>query len=92
MHDLVILGAGKIGRMVCHMLATCGDYAVRIGDVSVEALERISRRVGVNTMPVDVESPAQLSAAFEHCDAVISALSFFHNARVAEAALAAGVS
>ena len=24
--------AGKIGKMVCHLLQSCGDYTVRVGD------------------------------------------------------------
>jgi saccharopine dehydrogenase-like NADP-dependent oxidoreductase len=92
MKRVLILGAGKIGRMIARLLLDSHDYAVVVGDASSEALERISRRVGVDTMPVDVESPSQLSGSLQHCDAVISALSFFHNARVAEAALVAGVS
>ena len=92
MQRVLILGAGKIGRMIARLLLDSRDYAVVVGDVSAAALERIANRVGVDTTPVDVESPARLAAALGRCDAVISALGFFHNARVAEAALAAGVS
>ena len=92
MSRVLVLGAGKIGRMIARLLLDSRDYAVTVGDSSATALERISRRVGVDTTPVDVESPAQLLAALGRCDVVISALGFFYNARVAEAALAAGVS
>src|SRR5580765_6235613 len=92
MTRVLVLGAGKIGRMIARLLLDSRDYAVVVGDSSVDALERIARRVGVDTTPVDVESLAKLQAALCRCDAVISALSFFHNARVEEAALAAGVS
>lgn len=34
MKKIVVLGAGKIGRMVSHLLGYSGDYALRIGDVS----------------------------------------------------------
>ena len=34
-HHVAILGAGKIGRMTAHFLASCGDYTVRIGDAVV---------------------------------------------------------
>jgi saccharopine dehydrogenase-like NADP-dependent oxidoreductase len=92
MKRVLVLGAGKIGRMIARLLLDSGDYGVVVGDVSAAALERISRRVGVETTAADVESPASLQAALGRCDAVISALSYFLNERVAEAALAAGVS
>jgi saccharopine dehydrogenase-like NADP-dependent oxidoreductase len=92
MHRVLLLGAGKIGRMIARLLADTGDYAVTVGDVSSAALERIESRLGVPTRQVDVESPADLAAALSDCDTVISALSFYHNPRVAEAALAAGAS
>jgi saccharopine dehydrogenase-like NADP-dependent oxidoreductase len=92
MHRVLLLGAGKIGRMIARLLIDSGDYAVVVGDVSPAALERIASRVGADTRPVDVESPEQLVTAMAGCDTVISALSFVHNPRVAEAALAAGVS
>jgi saccharopine dehydrogenase-like NADP-dependent oxidoreductase len=92
MHRVLLLGAGKVGRMIARLLADTGDYAVTVGDVSVEALARVESRLGVPTRQVDVESPADLAAAIADCDTVISALSFYHNPRVAEAALAAGVS
>jgi saccharopine dehydrogenase-like NADP-dependent oxidoreductase len=41
---------------------------------------------------VDVDATSQLTEALRECDTVISALSYFYNPRVAEAALAAGVS
>jgi len=92
MHRVLLLGAGKIGRMIARLLADTGDYAVTVGDVSSAALERIESRLGVPTRQVDVESPADLAAALSDCDTVISALSFYHNPRVAEVALAAGAS
>src|SRR5262245_1391426 len=77
--------------MIARLLVDSGDYRVVVGDVSPAALERIASRVGVDTLPVDVESPALLTRAMAGCDSVVSALSFSLNPRVAEAALAAGV-
>src|SRR5262245_1921725 len=91
-HRVLLLGAGKIGRMIARLLADSGDYAVTVADNSAEALARVETRLGIPTRPVEVESPAQLAAALADCDTVISALSFYHNPRVAEAALASGVS
>jgi saccharopine dehydrogenase-like NADP-dependent oxidoreductase len=93
MHRVLLLGAGKIGRMIARLLVDSGDYHVIVGDVSPAALERLAGRVvGVETRTVDVESSAQLGSALADCDTVISALSYFYNPRVAEGALAAGVS
>lgn len=44
MKNLVVLGAGKIGRIVTHLLATCGDYSVRVGDVAQGAVENLSKK------------------------------------------------
>ena len=91
MHRVLLLGAGKIGRMIARLLADSGDYAVIVGDMSPEALARVETRLEIPARRVNVESAAALSAALADCDTVISALSYCHNPRVAEAALAAGV-
>jgi saccharopine dehydrogenase-like NADP-dependent oxidoreductase len=91
MHRVLLLGAGKIGRMIGRLLIESGDYELVVGDVSAAALERVANRLGVKTALVNVEDLRQLSLALAGCDTVISALSFYHNPRVAEAALAAGV-
>ncbi len=91
MHRVLLLGAGKIGRMIARLLVDSGDYAVTAGDFSAEALERIAERIGVPTRQVNVETGEGLAEALAECDSVISALSYYHNPRVADAALAAGV-
>jgi saccharopine dehydrogenase-like NADP-dependent oxidoreductase len=92
MHRVLLLGAGKIGRMIARLLVDSGDYDVLVGDASLEALDLIARRIGVKTVRVDVESAADLAAALAGRDTVISALSYYHNPHVAEAALLAGAS
>jgi saccharopine dehydrogenase-like NADP-dependent oxidoreductase len=92
MHRVLLLGAGKIGRMIARLLVDAGDYDVLVGDSSPEALKLISRRIGVTTVKLDVESNEDLAKALAGRDTVISALSYYHNPRVAEAALVAGAS
>ena len=59
MHRVLLLGAGKIGRMIARLLVDSGDYAVTVGDVSSEALDRIAARVpGVQVRVVDVAARA----------------------------------
>jgi len=93
MHRVLLLGAGKIGRMIARLLVDSGDYSVLVGDVSSDALDRMARRIGgVEVRLVDVASPWQLSKALDGCEAVISALSYSLNPAVAQAALDAGAS
>jgi len=92
MHTVMLLGSGKIGRMIAHFLSETGDYEVRVGDIDVGALERLRSRVDVETAVVDATSAEDLARALSGCDSVISALSFHHNPMVAEAALEAGAS
>ena len=90
-HRVLLLGAGKIGRMIARLLVDTGDYDVVVGDVHEPSLERIASRTGVATLNVDATDRAALDRAMQGRDTVISALSFHHNPLVAEAALAAGV-
>src|SRR5262249_12037327 len=92
MRRVLILGAGKIGRMVAHFLAGAGDYEVLVGDVDAAALERLRQQTPIDTVLVDAESDASLAAALAGRQAVISALSFAHNPAVVRAALLAGAS
>ena len=91
MHRVLLLGAGKIGRMIARLLVDTGDYDVLVGDTNPAALELVAKRIAVRTVAVNVENPSELAAAMAGRDTVISALSYYHNPRVAEAALAAGV-
>jgi saccharopine dehydrogenase-like NADP-dependent oxidoreductase len=92
MHKVLLLGGGKIGRMIAHLLAGAGDYRVRVGDVDLHALERLRERVDIETVAVHAERVEQLQAAMQGCDSVLSALSFHHNPLVAEVALEQGLS
>jgi len=93
MSRLLVLGAGKIGRMIARFLVDAGDYDVCVADVDAGALDRLRQQIpGLETTPIDAGSREALIAAMTGHDAVISALSFHFNPLVAEAALVAGVS
>ncbi len=89
-HRVLLLGAGKIGRMIARFLVESGDYDVTVCDADAAALKRIADRVRVSTTVVDASDSKQLKAAMQKCDSVISALSFAFNPEVAQAALEAG--
>jgi len=92
MHTVLLLGAGKIGRMIAHLLATSGDYDVLVGDSDTAALDRLQAKLDIKTVQVDADDPAQIASAMDGRRAVISALSYRHNALVAQAALKSGAS
>jgi saccharopine dehydrogenase-like NADP-dependent oxidoreductase len=92
MHRVLLLGAGKIGRMIAHFLVDSGDYQVIVADADATALERIAEAVAVDTKVVDASDMKQLAAAMKDCNSVISALSFAYNPLVAQAALETGAS
>lgn len=90
---VLLLGAGKIGRMIARLLTDSGDYVVRVADAFEDALQRLRERVpSVETRIVDANSIDNLKQVMSGCDAVISALSFRLNATVAQAALERGIS
>jgi len=92
MHTVLLLGSGKIGRMIAWMLARSGDYQVRVADSDPHMLDRVKQQSPVETLTIDASDMNQLAAAMQGCQSVISALSFRLNPMVAEAALHAGAS
>ena len=92
MTNVLLLGAGTIGRMIATLLKQSGDYQVRIGDTNAEALQRLKKRLDVETVLVDASNPDHLASAMNGMQAVISALTFKLNPSVAKAALQAGIS
>jgi saccharopine dehydrogenase-like NADP-dependent oxidoreductase len=99
MHQVLLLGSGKIGRMVGPWLASSEDYRVRVVDVDEASLGRLGQTSAkcvadgrLELVRLDATAPAQLDRALQGCDSVISALSYHHNPGVAEAALRSGAS
>lgn len=92
MRRVLLLGAGKIGRMIARLLVDAGDYEPVVADVRPDSLARVTKQSGAATLQLDATDRKQLAAALKQCDAVISALSFYFNPLVAEVALETGVS
>ncbi|QDU39516.1 Lysine 6-dehydrogenase [Maioricimonas rarisocia] len=92
MRRVLLLGAGKIGRMIARLLVDSGDYDLCVADVSSAALERLQQRLDVDTLTLDAGDPQALRRAIEPREAVVSALSYRDNPAVAKAALETGVS
>ena len=89
-HSVILLGAGKIGRMIARFLADSGDYKVLVGDVDPRALAQLAEQTGVETLVLNAGSSDELAAAMRGRASVLSALSYHFNPLVAQAALDAG--
>lgn len=92
MRKVLLLGAGKIGRMIARFLVDSGDYDLLVADANSAALERLRQRVDVAVSDVNAGDHASLLQLMQGRDVVISALSFHFNPGVARAALEAGCS
>lgn len=93
MKRVLLLGAGKIGRMIARLLTDARDYSVCVADVDAAALGRIASQIpGLETRVVQADDQADLVRAMDQCDIVVSALSFQFNPAVARATLESGAS
>ncbi|MBI3840076.1 MAG: saccharopine dehydrogenase NADP-binding domain-containing protein [Planctomycetia bacterium] len=92
MRKVLLLGAGKIGRMIARFLVASNDYDLLVGDADSYCLQRLRTQTDVETVQIDAGDASELAAALRGRDAVISALSYVNNPTVAQAALEAGAS
>ena len=93
MRRVLLLGAGKIGRMIAKFLDPPANYEVLVADAEAQSLERIDvRNHGSRPPSFDAGIPGRPAAGLTGRQAVISALSYGNNPIVAQAALEAGAS
>ena len=90
MHNVVVIGAGKIGSMIAERLAGCGDYAVTVVDRSAEQLARLETGLPVVRIAADITDGARLGQILSKQFAVLSAAPYHATRRIAEAAKTAG--
>ena len=95
MHRVLILGAGKIGALICGLLGESGGYRVWLADVNAAAAASVVKAhalANVSAVALDATDRKALDRHLgEHpVDAVVSSLPYYCNVVVAEAARAAG--
>ena len=91
MTDVLLLGAGKIGEVIASFLAASGDYAVTVTDTDEKRFKKFAGLKSITTEVLDITDAAKLKAAMKGKFAVVSAVPFFLNPQVAEAAAGAGI-
>jgi saccharopine dehydrogenase-like NADP-dependent oxidoreductase len=90
MNKVIVLGGGKIGAAIVELLGASGDYDLVIADRDAAMLKLLHRHDAERHV-LDAEDPAALRKVMTGCDTVISALPYFLNSRVAEAARDCGL-
>ncbi len=87
---VLLLGSGKIGRMITRFLTGSGGFELTVGDSDPESLQRLHERTGVPVRVVDAADSVALNLALRGHDAVVSALSYRFNPLIAQVALEMG--
>lgn len=92
MNKVLLLGAGKIGRMIAKFLSDAG-YDILVADIDKKSLSILGEFVPKARLAiVDVTNFRKLVSTMKGYDAVVSALCYEFNVEVARAALKAGLS
>jgi len=89
MTSLILLGAGKIGETIAHLLHRTGDYALTVADHDPTRLE-VVEALGVRTVRVQFHDADELVRLIHGNAMVVSALPFYLTPAVAGAAVKAG--
>ncbi|MCP4786702.1 MAG: saccharopine dehydrogenase family protein [Fuerstiella sp.] len=92
MTSVLILGAGKIGRMITAFLSRTEDYQVQVADVDATQANALGQRFGVPAHTIDASHRDDLCRVMADTDIVISALSYRFNPLIAQVALETGTS
>lgn len=91
MKEIVVVGAGKIGATIAHLLAHSGDYRVTLIDRSEDQLRHVETGPALSTRALDIADESALVALLKGKFAVLSAAPFQLTVAIATAAGKAGV-
>jgi saccharopine dehydrogenase-like NADP-dependent oxidoreductase len=91
MHEVVIVGAGKIGSMIADFLSRSGDYQVTVADQSATQLDRLEAALPIDKVEVDVQDQQAMRGVLAGKFAVLSAAPYHLTTNVAQAAHETGV-
>jgi saccharopine dehydrogenase-like NADP-dependent oxidoreductase len=87
---LLLVGAGKIGAAVAHLLRTAPEFSVTLADRDEVALRRAAADSGAEVVVADIDDPGVLDRMARDADFVASAAPFQLTPAIARAARDAG--
>ncbi len=91
MHQILLLGSGKIGSIITTSLAQCGDYHVTVADKDEQQLKLLPMHTNVSTRVLDLADEKALGQAMQGKFAALAACPFDMTHYVAQAAAKSGV-
>ena len=95
MHNILILGAGKVGRLVSYMLAESNDYNVHLVDLNFSSAthEMAASFSNINLQEIDCSQKIKLIAYIEanKITTIVSCLPYYCNVVIAEVACEHGL-
>lgn len=91
MKQILLLGAGKIGEMITHLLSQTGDYHITVADISEDNLKKIPTSENVAILALDISDGDKVVAAMDGKFAALSACPWQLTKTIARAARDAGV-
>jgi saccharopine dehydrogenase-like NADP-dependent oxidoreductase len=92
MRTVALCGAGKIGETIAALFAASGRYRVKVLDVDLKRAEYVAgNRASSEAHHVNLNDSVAFKNLISDCEVVISALPFFCNKAVAQAAHDLGI-
>lgn len=96
-HKVVVLGSGKIGKLVCFLLAESGDYEITAVDAQLDSAESATRLPSGKTLAhtkaatADFQDATSLVGVLSGADYVLSSAPYHCNTTIAAVAKSLGV-
>lgn len=88
MHTVALFGSGKIGEAICVLLDVSGRYKIRVCDVDLARAKRTAALAkNAEAFPLNLDDEAATTKILKDCDAVLSALPYYCNPKVASLAV-----
>jgi saccharopine dehydrogenase-like NADP-dependent oxidoreductase len=92
MRTIALIGAGKIGETIAALFAASGRYKVKVCDIDLKRADFVAQgKSSCEAHLVNLQDTIALKKLLADCEVVISALPFFCNKAVAQAAHDVGI-
>lgn len=88
MNDIIVLGAGRVGRAIASDL--CQDYHITVADIDLQSLSHLKERYPLKIEEIDLNDEVELLELLKPFDLVVSAVPGFMGYQTLETIIEAG--